>query len=133
MSALLLILKKHPFEAATVAGVLILLGLCGVLWVQAGRAEARAETASAHAAQWKAAHDTLRAATDEQAAAVRRLVVESAERTDRANKAIQAAAEISGKLADQAATILASTPPPGVDPCVAARAAFAAELAGERR
>lgn len=133
MSALLLILRKNPFEAATVAGVLILLGLCGVLWVQAGRAEARAETASAHAAQWKAAHDTLRAATDEQAAAVRRLVVESAERTDRANRAIQAAAEISGKLADQAATILASKPPPGVDPCVAARAAFAAELAGERR
>lgn len=133
MSALLLILKKNPFEAATVAGVLILLGLCGVLWVQAGRAEARAETEAAHAAQWKAAHDTLRAATDEQAAAVRRLVVESAERTDRANKAIQAAAEISGKLADQAATILASQPPPGVDPCVAARAAFAAELAGERR
>lgn len=133
MSALLLILKKNPFEAATVAGVLILLGLCGVLWVQAGRAEARAETEAAHAAQWRAAHDTLRAATDEQAAAVRRLVVESAERTDRANKAIQAAAEISGKLADQAATILASKPPPGVDPCVAARAAFAAELAGERR
>lgn len=133
MSALLLILKKHPFEAATVAGVLILLGLCGVLWVQAGRAEARAETEAAHAAQWRAAHDTLRAATDEQAAAVRRLVVESAERTDRANRAIQAAAEISGKLADQAATILASKPPPGVDPCVAARAAFAAELAGERR
>lgn len=127
------ILRRHPFEAATAAAIIILLIACGWLWVDAGRAEAEAIQERARAAEWKASHDSLRAATDAQADAVRRLVTESAQRSERAMAALQEAARAASRFQQDARDILASRPPAGVDPCVAAREAFAAELAKERR
>lgn len=129
----LALLRRYPLETAGVVGVLALLACCGWLWVQAGRAEAEAEIERAHAAEWKASYDSLRSATDAQADAVRRLVAESAQRSERAMSALQEAARVASKFQADARDILASKPPPGVDPCVAARQAFAEELGRERR
>lgn len=127
------ILRRHPFEAGVGIAVLALLACCGWLWVQAGRAEAEAERERAHAAEWKASYDSLRSATDAQADAVRRLVAESAQRSERAMSALQEAALVASEFQADARDILASRPPPGVDPCIAARQAFAEELGRERR
>lgn len=102
-------------------------------WIRAERAEARADKAEAQAAQWRASHDALRAATDEQARAVRALVAESAERSDRAAKAMTRAATLAASLQGRVDAILGTKPPDGMDPCVAAQQAFAAELRLERQ
>lgn len=108
-------------------------GAIGYLWLRAERAEAEAQSARAEAAQWRASHDALRAATDEQARAVRALVAESAERSDRAAKAMAKAVTLAASLQGRVDDILGSAAPAGIDPCVAAQQAFSLELRLERR
>lgn len=129
---LIAVLRRYPLEIGATLVVVALLACCGGLWVDAGRAEAEAEKERGYASQWKASHDALRAATDAQADAVRRLVVESAERSQRALAALQDAARLAGRFERDARDILASRPPDGVDPCVAAQAAIDEDLRKER-
>ncbi len=139
MGVLWALVRKNPLKAGIAVAVLLLLGLSAVLWVQARSAEIDAREARAEAAAlrveldgWKASHAELRAATDAQQAAVLKLVTESAERQARATAAIQTAALLSGQLVDRAQQIMTAQAPPGVDPCLAAQTAFAAELLQER-
>lgn len=133
------LIRKNPFEAATIGGLVILLVLAGVLYVrlaatqvELAASEARVELLEASVRDWQGEHDRLRAATDEQREAVLKLVQESADRQARALAIVDAATKLSADLSRRATEVLRERPPPGVDPCVAAAAAFTAELQAER-
>lgn len=132
MGAAWMLLRSHPLAVVGALALAGVLTMAGVFWARALEAEAATAFAQAEAAQWRAAHDTLQAATQEQAAAVRRLVADSAERSERANKAMAKAATVAESLQARVDALLGMGVPVGVDPCAAAQEAFAAELRRER-
>jgi len=139
MGIILTLIRKNPLEAASIAGLVILLALSGVLYIMLASAEADAREARAEARllqasvqEWQREYAGLREATDQQREAVTALVRESAARSERAMAVIDAATKLSADLSRRATEILAARPPDGADPCIAAAHAFTAELRAER-
>ena len=127
--------------------------VCASLWLalqvessradrEAGRADREAGKASleasrvkveaSRASQWEEAYSRLREAVEGQQEAVKTLVERAGEASRRAQEASDRAQREARAWMDRAGTIQAEKAPVGVDPCEAAREAFARELREER-
>lgn len=125
-----------PQYRAAVAGIALLIaglaGAAGGAWLAARHFEPQLAAANLKLGEFQNAYLTLAEATGRQNAAIEQLHADG----ERRKKAALAAAETSHHAAQshyrKAEAILGLKPPPGVDPCRAARAAFDDELREER-
>lgn len=102
---------------------------------EAGKASleaSRVKVEASRASQWQEAYSRLREALEGQQEAVRTLVERAGEASRRAQEASDRAGREARAWMGKASAIQAEKPPAGVDPCEAAREAFARELREER-
>lgn len=102
---------------------------------EAGKASleaSRVKVEASRASQWQEAYSRLREAVEGQQEAVRDLVQRAGEASRRAQEASDRAQREARAWMGKASAIQAEKAPVGVDPCEAAREAFARELREER-
>lgn len=139
-------IARNKLGTAALVLSAVLGSLCLGLWLalqgeasradrEAGRADREAGKAileASRASQWQEAHSQLREAMEGQQEAVRQLVERAGEASRRAQEASDRAQREARAWMGRASAIQAEKPPAGVDPCEAARQAFARELREER-
>ena len=112
--------------------VALLAGIAGGAWLAARHFEPQLAAANRKAGEFEHAYLTLAETTGRQNAAIEAERIAGEQRRKTAIAAAKQARSAAQTHYDKGAAILAQRPPPGADPCRAARDAFDAELIAER-
>lgn len=135
ITAAIALFKAAPWRiVAALVAIVVLLGLGAAGGYKAARAyyEPKLTAANEQIGTLTTANTALKASVEHQNAAIADLQAEAKRREQTATAAVQQAHKVAVKSQTRAQAVLLLKPPPGVNQCVAAQAAFDDELRDER-